>query len=856
MAVHVPTDGPTHVSQQPVERAGQWRMGKPIQKLKQTRRGRGGRRNGNNREQYFSLLGTNANGLKAKKASLENTVNFFNAPSVITIQETKLRQNGIIKLNGYQIFEMHREGLGGGLLTAVKHELEPVLIYQSEEASEVMVVQVKVGDRNIRIFNAYGPQEVDVSPQTKLHFWQSIEKEIISAQDSGCEIIIELDANAKVGSSIILGDPNPQSENGRILVEMLARNNLYLLNSSILCKGLIIRQRLAAGNVEKSILDYIIVSEDLFNQLEEMLVDEERSHVLTKYATTMGIQKKSESDHNILYAKFKLKIQKSKKHERLEVFDFKNLASQKLFFEETENIHHFEEMFSADEDVERNSKVLFQKLNNIFHKCFKKIRITGNKNKKDDTVLYMDMKTTLKIKLRNTDDQHEKRLFENQLKVLENYLSLKCAEKNKKLVEEYVGVLNSPKGSFSQHGLWKLKSKLCQKKIDPPMAKVDSCGQIITSPNLLKDLYLRTYKARLSHRTMQIEYEDIFNLKTELWDILLGDCKLRKSEPWAMPDLEKVLKNLKTNKTRDPVGLINELFKPGTIGGGLQQALLSLLNQTKFSNKLPEVMKLANITSIWKKKNSQLSLANDRGIFVLTVVRMLMDRMLYNEYYPSLEEKMSPSNIGAMKKKNIRNHLFILYGIMNSVINGNADCIDIQIYDVIQCFDALWLEDCMLDMYYATPDGQHNDKLALIYKANEENKVAVKTPVGLTQRESIPTIVMQGGTFGPMQCSNSIDSIGKKCISRQEHLYSYKNLVKVTPLAMVDDLLAVAPCGIDSLAVNVFINTQIEMKKLKFHTPDANGKSKCHVMHIGKKNMSCPDLKVHGTPVGLVTWGT
>ena len=131
--------------------------------------------------------------------------------------------------------------------------------------------------------------------------------------------------------------------------------------------------------------------------------------------------------------------------------------------------------------------------------------------------------------------------------------------------------------------------------------------------------------------------------------------------------------------------------------------------------------------------------------------------------------------------------------------------------------------------------------------------MAVKTPVGLTQRESIPTIVMQGGTFGPMQCSNSIDSIGKKCISRQEHLYSYKKLVKVTPLAMVDDLLAVAPCGMDSLAVNVFINTRIEMKKLKFHTPDANGKSKCHVMHIGKKNMSCPDLKVHGTPMGLVT---
>ena len=75
---------------------------------------------------------------------------------MLTVQVSKLRQNGIIKLDGYQIFEMHRAGMVGGLLTAVKHELEPVLIFQCEEAAEIMIVQVKLGQRNIRIFNAYG----------------------------------------------------------------------------------------------------------------------------------------------------------------------------------------------------------------------------------------------------------------------------------------------------------------------------------------------------------------------------------------------------------------------------------------------------------------------------------------------------------------------------------------------------------------------------------------------------------------------------------------------------------------------------------------------------------------------------
>ena len=79
--------------------------------------------------------------------------------------------------------------------------------------------------------------------------------------------------------------------------------------------------------------------------------------------------------------------------------------------------------------------------------------------------------------------------------------------------------------------------------MDPPMAKVDASGQIIPSPNLLKDLYLRTYQDRLSHRVMKAEYEDIFEIKSELWEILLEAYKSRTSQHWEMSDHDKVLKN-------------------------------------------------------------------------------------------------------------------------------------------------------------------------------------------------------------------------------------------------------------------------------------------------------------------------
>ena len=67
-----------------------------------------------------------------------------------------------------------------------------------------------------------------------------------------------------------------------------------------------------------------------------------------------------------------------------------------------------------------------------------------------------------------------------------------------------------------------------------------------------------------------------------------------------------------------------------------------------------------------------------------------------------------------------------------------------------------------------------------------------------------------------------------------ENLYTYKVKVKVMPLAMVDDLLTIAKCGTESTNINISINAKIEIKKLKFHTPDVDGKSKCHTMLIGK----------------------
>ena len=101
----------------------------------------------------FSIFGTNANGLSGKSDSLINSVKVFQ-PRCITIQETKLRSKSF-KIPGYQVFLKNRPGMDGGLLTAVAENFDPVLVSSPE--TEILVVQTKVGEEDIRIINGYGP---------------------------------------------------------------------------------------------------------------------------------------------------------------------------------------------------------------------------------------------------------------------------------------------------------------------------------------------------------------------------------------------------------------------------------------------------------------------------------------------------------------------------------------------------------------------------------------------------------------------------------------------------------------------------------------------------------------------------
>ena len=101
------------------------------------------------------------------------------------------------------------------------------------------------------------------------------------------------------------------------------------------------------------------------------------------------------------------------------------------------------------------------------------------------------------------------------------------------------------------------------------MAKMDKHGNLITASQALKNLYLESYIERLEHRDMKPDMTSNYLKKVELWNMRFSQLKLRVTSDWSESDLIHTLKSLKNNKSRDPGGLINEIFKPPVIGRDL-----------------------------------------------------------------------------------------------------------------------------------------------------------------------------------------------------------------------------------------------------------------------------------------------
>ena len=349
-----------------------------------------------------------------------------------------------------------------------------------------------------------------------------------------------------------------------------------------------------------------------------------------------------------------------------------------------------------------------------------------------------------------------------------NYI---CAEDNYKRLKEEVSALKGDEGPLNTMNLWKIKSKLTGKNRDPPAALLDKEGNLVTSEKGREMLALETFAERLENRKIKEGLEQLQGEKEKLCQLRLQSSSQNKTPNWTLDQLTAVLKSLNKNRSRDPLGYCNELFLPHVAGSDLQLAILKIMNKIKSDQKFPAQLETCNISSIYKNRGSRNDLDNYRGIFRVPIFRSILEKLVYKDEYDIIDESLSDSNVGARKARNIRDNLFVLYAICNSVINGKEDDIDVQVFDVKKCFDALWMDECINDVY---DDGFNNDKLPLIYLSNQNANIAVKMHDKISERTKIKNVVMQGTVWGSLICTSTMEKLQKYFYDNEDLLYKFK----------------------------------------------------------------------------------
>ena len=451
-------------------------------------------------------------------------------------------------------------------------------------------------------------------------------------------------------------------------------------------------------------------------------------------------------------------------------------------------------------------------------------------------------KDELKVKLAEAEDiSSDTDKLTDEIETITDKIANLVGEKNKEMTNEYLSNMKDPLDGFNQIETWKLKKRLAPKNsIEPPMAKKDSHGNLISDKSQLEKLYLDTYVDRLTPNKMAAGLEQLEEMKNYLFQLRYDLCSERVTKDWTMSNLENVFKSLKGNKARDAHGHTYEIFKFG--GKDLKKSLLDLCNLVKKKQIYPSIFQPANITSLYKKRGEKSDFDNDRGIFNVVKLRSILDRLIYNDKYSVIDSKMSCSNIGARRGRNIRDHLFVLNAVMHEVSSDKNKNIDLEIYDVKKCFDKMWAAETANDAFKA---GLDDDQFVLVANSNKSCQVAVKTPWGsLTQRKTLNDIEMQGGVLTPLKCSVQMDTLGKEIMENTncgKMMYKYKDCVSIPVLTFIDDAISVTDCGPNSVKVNACVQSKVDTKRLEL------GVKKCFKMHIGNDKSACPTLKVHNT---------
>ena len=753
----------------------------------------------------ITVMYVNVNGIGDKALSLQTAAKMVEA-DIIAITETKQIPP---KIDGYAkwMSKERKDRQGGGVAITVREELDQVATRCTEfddDPQEIIWMELKVSKTsNVYICTYYGKQEKAPTEEVETEY-SNITAQVEYFKKRG-EVILTGDFNAKlyIERQRVL---QQQSPHGHILQNMIDFNQLHVatLNAQ---KGLWTRQN-RNNQDEKSVIDYILVTENIKNQIHETIVDEE-GHI--------RIKGRKETDHNTIV--MNTGIQTCKTERKIKRYKMNNIAGWEKYREQITT------------NLERKKPQTPEELTGIIVHTMKEtvgeVTVTVGRNRRG--------KENEEVKNAREEKKKMKKEYEKAIKEKEDMEIRKQAyiesqedlrrkiEKNIKEESERNLEKMRRKFSIKTNEFWKHRAKCEGKGQRDEYDTITEDGKTLTNENEAKEyiaeFYENLYRGRESHPDYKESSDNI-----EEW------CKVRERELEKEKEVEKIkkkecdmaIKKLKRNKAMGPDMIPNEALIE--MDGKARQIMVHVFNKTNEAKGMPDTWQEGELNRLYKGKGKKGKCSNERGITLSSNLGKLYERII-NERIKG-EVNMTWAQAGGRKGSATTDHILLLKEILKTT-EQEKETAYMVFLDVTKAFDKAWLSGIMHILH----ESGIQDKHWLIVKHMNENlKAIIRTKYGHTRKISITNSIRQGGVLSVILFGLLMDQISKETHEKHAGIQIQQTDLTISTLLWVDDVVIVEK---DPQKMQLLLDNVDKIAK-KYHLEFGESKSK--VMKIGKSN--------------------
>ena len=763
------------------------------------------RRRKSRHSQNWTLFYANARGITSKKTSI---IEIFGEvkPQLGFFTETMLKCSNGFNIDGYTFCGRSRDKKScGGVGILVSNEIQNV-VTPHETLRDIELTWVSIRRRGLKpIFMGvyYGKQETRNTRNEMLIEMDKLSEEIHEKKNEG-EVILLMDGNGKIG---LLDEEI--SRNGSLLLDVFNECELNIMNKSEKCQGKITRVNRRYPE-QKSAIDFLVVTEDVEQQIQSVTIDEEGDYLL---------KGSSASDHNSFLVNLNLKEVDTRQREKLVRWRL-NAPVEKWVEFRDELSNKSQTCLDVMEASNKNIEYTYQKWKQTIEGCaHETIGKTTTKKGSGPPESFV-------VRSIRAEKKRAKKVFENEVNYEEkNALKMVYIKKQQELrsqIEyEHMAKIEEKFASMSRqgkNGFWS-EVKRVKKDYSSEWTSIkDEDGKRVLDPDRQKEIMAKYYSNLYSfdeslekhwyHDYVKKKYQEFENNRDY-------------EEQWynEVPSKETIGEIVQAKKNKKATtDFPNEILKRG--GDELIDCLYPVITNFWQNEIAPKEWNLGLISSIYKGKGDREKLQFHRGITVSSAVSMILEEAICQRMVKLIP--FTQAQGGGKKGTSTRDHVFLLRGAMTYAMKNKWQMF-ITYYDVTKAYDRADIEDMLVTTWEHGLKG----KLWRLMKALNTNLTAkIKTRHGLTEEISRIAGGKQGGKNFGFLFAKMMDVMAEEMEKDPIFGVKFEELV-IALLEWVDDVATFAIGSEQQKQTMAHVNDFAVRHKLKW------GKEKCKVMEVG-----------------------